>query len=87
MLFQVCRAGPGGQNLVMGHLPKEWRYSMSARVKGNKSRTGSRSRCKTTKQPSGSPLSQRPSVALQLDIYIEAEPSVSPSAWTMKKHL
>ncbi len=36
VLCPICRAGPPGQRLVLSQLPKDWRYSLSARVKREK---------------------------------------------------
>ncbi len=36
MLCPVCRAGPEGQRLSIRRLPKEWRYSLAARVRRQK---------------------------------------------------
>ena len=36
MLCPVCRAGPKGQRLSVRRLPREWRYSLAARVRRQK---------------------------------------------------
>lgn len=36
VLCPICRAGPRGQRLIMNHLPKDWRYSLSAKIKREK---------------------------------------------------
>ena len=36
VLCPVCRAGPKGQRLSMRKLPREWRYSLAARVRRQK---------------------------------------------------
>jgi hypothetical protein len=36
VLCPVCRAGPKGQRLSIRRLPKEWRYSLAARVRRQK---------------------------------------------------
>jgi hypothetical protein len=36
VLCPVCRAGPKGQQLSLRRLPKEWRYSLTARVRRQK---------------------------------------------------
>jgi hypothetical protein len=36
VLCPICRAGPQGQRLVMSRLPRDWRYSLSAKVKREK---------------------------------------------------
>jgi hypothetical protein len=36
VLCPICRAGPPGQRLAMNHLPEDWRYSLSSRVRREK---------------------------------------------------
>jgi hypothetical protein len=38
VLCPVCRAGPRGQRLSIRRLPKEWRYSLAARVRRQRQR-------------------------------------------------
>jgi hypothetical protein len=33
VLCPVCRSGPAGEQLVVGRLPKEWKYSLQARIR------------------------------------------------------
>jgi hypothetical protein len=75
VLCPVCRAGPKGQILAMGKLPKEWRYSLSARVRREQKKD------KAEEEASDYQISLQTS--LRLDIRIETLFHPAPSSWTV----
>jgi len=83
VLCPVCRAGPPQQQLVVGKLPKEWRYSMAARVR----REQRQDRAEEEQRNHQIALSMQDASAtatLELHIRIEAEPGVSPPVWNVR---
>lgn len=83
VLCPVCRAGPQQQRLVVGKLPKEWRYSMAARVR----REQRKDRDEEEQRNHQIALAMQESgfaTTLELFIRIEAEPGVSPPAWNVR---
>jgi hypothetical protein len=83
VLCPVCRAGPQRQQLVMGKLPKEWRYSMAARVR----REQKHDRVEEEIHDRQVAVQIQQGVMLELNIRIEAEPGVSPPTWNLRTHL
>lgn len=84
VLCPICRAGPRGQRLVMNHLPKEWRYSMSARVR-REQRKDIQEREENDRRLAVQSMQHLPS--LELDIRIEAEAGATPVCWTVRTHI
>jgi len=85
VLCPVCRAGPQHQQLVMAKLPKEWRYSMAARVR--REQKHDKSEEENSNRLVAVQLQQGTITMLDLTIRIEAEPGVSPSTWNLATQL
>ena len=96
VLCPVCRAGPSGQRLIIGRLPKEWRYSMATRVR----REQRQDRVDSEQHDLQTAIQMQTGVnmyrgmwdgrvwtGLNLNIRIEAEPGVTPSTWVLNTHL
>ena len=81
----VCRAGPQHQHLVIGKLPKEWRYSMAARVRREQKQD--RSEEESQNHQVAVQLQQGTVSMLEVTIRIEAEPGVSPPFWNLNTQL
>jgi hypothetical protein len=79
VLCPVCRAGPKGQTLVIGKLPKEWRYSLGARVRREKKKD------RAEEEAHNYHVSIQTS--LRLDIRIETllfpAADIYPTSWTV----
>jgi hypothetical protein len=73
VLCPVCRAGPAGQKLVIGKLPREWKYSLGSRVRREQRRD------KNEEERSNYEMTIQSS-SFRLDIRIEAPPF---SSWTV----
>lgn len=86
VLCPVCRAGPRNQRLVMGKLPKEWRYSMAARVR--REQRNDKSEEETQNHQMAVQMQQSTTTTvMELNIRMEAEPGVSPTVYNLKTHL
>ena len=81
----VCRAGLQHQHLVMAKLPKEWRYSMAARVRREQKQD--KYEAENQNRQVAVQLQQGSMTMLELNIRIEAEPGVLPSSWNLKTQL
>lgn len=80
VLCPVCRTGPK-QRLVVGRLPKEWRYSMAARVR----RQQMQDRAEEEQHNHQVAVQLQGTVSrFELSILIEAEAGVSPPTWTLR---
>jgi hypothetical protein len=83
VLCPVCRAGPQHQRLVVGKLPKEWRYSMAARVRREQRKDRDEEE-QRNHQVALAMQEAGTTATLELFIRIEAEPGVSPPAWNVR---
>ena len=70
LLCPVCRAGPKGAHLVMSRLPKEWRYSLSARVR--RERQKDKQEKEETDRAVAHSLAERPSMIFSFKIRLES---------------
>ena len=79
VICPICRAGPARQQLVLSHLPREWRHSMAARVRRE------RRSDQTQEEEHNRQLAfhSAPPPSLDVDFRIEAENGVEPASWTV----
>lgn len=86
----VCRSGPGkGQSLSMNRLPKEWKYSMAARIRRERKKDhADEERANHQAAIQHSMTNAVVAIpAFELEIRIEAEWGVSPATWILKTKL
>ena len=91
VLCPICRNGPCGQRLILSKLPREWRYSMAARVRKeqrlDRIETEQSNLQAAVNIQNTSTVRILQSRMLELYIRIEAEPGASPPNWSLKTRL
>ena len=82
----VCRAGPSkGQCLALNRLPREWKYSLAARIRRERKRDHAEEERVNHQMALQHSMVVVP--AFELGIRIEAQIGVSPATWTLKTNL
>ena len=82
----VCRAGPDkGQCLALNRLPREWKYSMAARVRRERKRDHAEEERLNHQMAMQHSMVVVP--AFELGIRVETQIGVSPATWTLKTNL
>ena len=86
VLCPICRDGMAGQKLTLAKLPKEWRYSMAARVR--RERKQDREENDTENMNAAVRLVHGPSSSMQtvrfsLKLKVEADDGSEPAFWLL----